>query len=79
MPAGTAVAAASIKDMSTATELLEQHEFVTVPEVAAALRISKMTVYRLIHAGRLEHIRVGRSFRVSSQSVARVMREGTGV
>ena len=36
----------------------------TITEVAAALRVSKMTIYRLIHAGELEAIRVGRSFRV---------------
>lgn len=28
------------------------------------MRVSKMTVYRLIHAGELESLRVGRSFRV---------------
>jgi excisionase family DNA binding protein len=36
----------------------------TVEEVAATMRVSKMTVYRLIHAGELESLRVGRSFRV---------------
>lgn len=36
----------------------------TVEEVAARLRVSKMTVYRLIHDGELGHLRVGRSFRI---------------
>lgn len=31
----------------------EKPEYYTVAEVAARLRISKMTVYRLAHAGRL--------------------------
>ena len=44
--------------------------FLTVAEVAAQMRVSKMTVYRLVHAGDLEAIRVGRSFRVSEQAVA---------
>ena len=35
-----------------------------VNEVAAALRVSKMTVYRLIQVGRLPAIRVGSSLRV---------------
>ena len=35
-----------------------------ISEVATALRVSNMTVYRLIHDGRLPASRVGRSFRV---------------
>lgn len=38
-------------------------------EVAAVMRVSKMTVYRLIHSGELPGIRVGRSFRVTEQAV----------
>lgn len=41
-------------------------EFLTVPEVAKILRVSKMTVYRMVHHGELDSIRVGRSFRVKS-------------
>ncbi|MFJ9598272.1 helix-turn-helix domain-containing protein [Streptomyces virginiae] len=37
----------------------------TVAEVAAVMRVSKMTVYRLVHNGHLPSIRVGRSFRVA--------------
>jgi excisionase family DNA binding protein len=44
-------------------------QFMTVAEVATALRVSKMTVYRLVHAGELEAIRVGRSFRIPSYAV----------
>ena len=36
----------------------------TVAEVAAMMRVSKMTVYRLVHNGELPAVRVGRSFRV---------------
>jgi excisionase family DNA binding protein len=36
----------------------------TVAEVASALRVSKMTIYRLIRSGELTALRVGRSFRV---------------
>jgi excisionase family DNA binding protein len=43
--------------------------FLTVAEVAAQMRVSKMTVYRLVHGGELEAIRVGRSFRVTEQAV----------
>lgn len=38
--------------------------YVTVAEIAGLLRVSKMTVYRLIHAGELKGVTVGRSIRV---------------
>jgi len=41
--------------------------FLTVGEVAAALRVSNMTVYRLINAGELPAVRVGRSFRLREE------------
>ena len=47
----------------------------TVAEVAAIMRVSKMTVYRLVHSGELEAIRVGRSFRVPEQAVTGYLRE----
>ncbi len=43
--------------------------FMTVTEVAEVMRVSKMTVYRLIHAGELPAIRVGKSFRVPQAAV----------
>ena len=44
-------------------------KFLTVAEVAAVMRVSKMTVYRLVHSGELPAVRVGRSFRVPEQAV----------
>jgi excisionase family DNA binding protein len=41
-----------------------QARFLTVTEVADLLRLSKMTVYRLINAGELPAVRIGKSFRV---------------
>ena len=43
--------------------------FLTVAEVATIMRVSKMTVYRLVHGGELPAVRVGRSFRVPEQAV----------
>ena len=43
--------------------------FLTVAEVAALMRVSRMTVYRLVHAGELASVRVGRSFRVPERAV----------
>lgn len=39
-------------------------EFLDVAEAALVMRVSKMTVYRLIHKGEVEAVRVGRSFRI---------------
>jgi excisionase family DNA binding protein len=50
----------------------------TVAEVAAVLRVSKMTVYRLIHDQELAAARVRRSFRVSSTAVDRYV-QGAGL
>jgi excisionase family DNA binding protein len=44
-------------------------KFLTVAEVAAVMRVSKMTVYRLVHSGELPAVRVGRSFRVPEDAV----------
>lgn len=48
--------------------------FSTVPEIAEFLRVSKMTVYRLIRAGDLPTYQFGRQFRVPTQAVWDYMR-----
>jgi excisionase family DNA binding protein len=48
--------------------------FLTVAEVAEIMRVSKMTVYRLVHAGELPAIRFGRSYRVPESAVVDAMR-----
>ena len=49
--------------------------FLTVAEVAAMMRVSKMTVYRLVHGGELSAVRVGRSFRVPEPAVRAYLSE----
>ncbi len=48
---------------------LAEVRFLTVAEVASIMRVSKMTVYRLVHSGELPAVRVGRSFRVPEDAV----------
>lgn len=43
--------------------------FLTVAEVADLMRVSKMTVYRLLHSGEMPGVRVGRSFRVPQDAL----------
>ncbi len=50
--------------------------FLTVAEVAAVMRVSKMTVYRLVHSGELASVRVGRSFRVPERAVHEYLKMG---
>ena len=59
--------------MSSERQLAEVR-FLTVAEVATIMRVSKMTVYRLVHAGDLPAVRVGRSFRVPEDEVHRYLR-----
>ena len=62
------MAASPSPDMSGA-------KFLTVAEVATVMRVSKMTVYRLVHNGELPAVRVGRSFRVLEEDVDEYLRK----
>ena len=54
---------------SEPTSITQQVQFLTVAEVAKMMRVSKMTVYRLVHNGDLPAVRVGKSFRVPEKAV----------
>ena len=47
----------------------------TVREVAVALRVSTMTVYRLIRGGELRALRVGHSYRIRESDVDAYLEE----
>ena len=47
----------------------------TVGEVATLMRVSNMTVYRLIKAGQLAAIRVGKNYRIRRSDVDRYLTE----
>ena len=54
---------------------ISEVRFLTVAEVATVMRVSKMTVYRLVHSGELPAVRVGRSFRVPESDVNEYLRK----
>ena len=54
---------------------IAEAKFLTVAEVASIMRVSKMTVYRMVHAGELPAVRVGRSFRVPEDEVQKYLRD----
>ena len=43
---------------------MAEHQLLTVEEAAAYLRVTPATVYRLLRAGKLPGVRVGRQWRV---------------
>lgn len=44
-------------------------DLLTVAEIAAQMRVSKMTVYRLVQSGAINGLRFGRSYRVSEAAM----------
>ena len=46
-----------------------EHALLTVREVADSMRVSTMTVYRLIRGGALPAIRVGKHFRIRARDL----------
>jgi len=55
------------------TKPLSQMRFLTVGEVADLMRVSNMTVYRLVHSGELPAVRFGRSFRIPESAVSSIV------
>jgi excisionase family DNA binding protein len=56
-------------DMTTTQNDPMTEELLTVAEMAARMRVSKMTVYRLVQSGALNGVRFGRSYRVPETAV----------
>ena len=50
-------------------------KFLTVAEVARTLRVSNMTVYRLVKAGDIPAVRVGRGYRLREDDVRRYLQQ----
>lgn len=62
-------------DNESPQDLGSDPKFLTIAEVASMMRVSKMTVYRLVHNGELPAVRVGRSFRVTEDDVHEYLRK----
>jgi excisionase family DNA binding protein len=56
-----------VEELSVASAV--PHDLLTPREVAEVMRVSTMTVYRLIKAGDLPAIRVGKHLRIRGQDV----------
>ncbi|TMK47492.1 MAG: helix-turn-helix domain-containing protein [Actinobacteria bacterium] len=51
----------------------DEDQLLTVGEVCDAMRVSNMTVYRLIKSGELPAIRLGKTYRVLESEVERYL------
>ena len=49
---------------------LSDVRFLTVAEVAGMMRVSNMTVYRMVESGKLPAVRFGRSYRIPESALA---------
>ena len=54
-----------------------ERNLLTVREVAETMRVSNMTVYRLIRAGELPAIRVGKHFRIRENELGEYLEAQT--
>jgi len=66
--------------MGMVSGVSEQQAFVaggllTVAEVASAMRVSNMTVYRLIKSGELPAVRVGKNYRLRESDLERFLED----
>ena len=52
---------------------LSDVRFLTVAEVADLMRVSAMTVYRMVQAGELPAVRFGRSYRIPEAAVVELI------
>jgi len=53
------------------------NKLLTVNEVAGILRVSNMTVYRLLKSGQIPAIRVGKNYRIKESDVNDYLDRGT--
>ena len=54
---------------------LGEVKLLTVAEVAAIMRLSKMTVYRMVNSGQMPALKVGRSVRIPEHVVDEYLRQ----
>ena len=50
--------------------------YYTPEELAAMLKVTRQAIYNWVQQGRMEAVRIGRTVRIPSDEVERVLREG---
>ena len=70
----------SVTDVTEGNGVADSQPFVTgglltVAEVAVGMRVSNMTVYRLIKSGELPAVRVGKGYRIRESALERFLED----
>lgn len=52
-------------------------ELLTIPQAAGRMTVSEKTTWRMVYAGKLEVVRIGRCVRITGKSVDDVIDGGT--
>jgi excisionase family DNA binding protein len=74
MPRGAPAALGDIERLEMPDQVFGE-PLLTVGEVAGVMRVSNMTVYRLIKSGQLAAIRVGKNYRIRRSDVDKYLNE----
>ena len=54
---------------------MKKTQYITIPQLAGILGISRIAVYRKVRCGQIEAERIGRNFAIPRRSVARILRQ----
>jgi excisionase family DNA binding protein len=71
-----ALSGRTVRDEAEVATKTEEQRLLRVREVADVMRVSSMTVYRLIRTGELAAVRVGRSYRIWESDVITYLQRG---
>jgi len=52
---------------------MENNDFITIPQLAKILGISRVAVYKKVKKGEIEAIRIGRNFAIPKKTIAHIM------
>jgi excisionase family DNA binding protein len=72
---GVPVGLAEERQVMSKSHPFADDRLLTVGEVAGTMRVSNMTVYRLIKSGQLPAFRVGKNYRIRESDVSRYLTE----
>lgn len=52
---------------------MKRNEYITIPQLAKVLRLSRIAVYKKVKKGQIKAIRIGRSFAIPKKYIADIL------
>jgi len=52
---------------------MEKNEFMTIPQLARLLGLSRITVYNKVKSGEIKAVRIGRTYAINTKDVADIL------